>query len=132
MEHVGYDPGNFHANTHTDYASGGNNNGLGGSTKVNNFEDEYHTYGVEWLPDKLNFYIDDVLYYSYAPLDRGFDIDNNDYWPFYNDFFIILNVAVGGNWGGIYGVDDTAFPCTMEIDYVRVYQSPEINQLMSL
>lgn len=133
MEHVGNDAGKFHANTHTERFHGGNLNGLGGSLNVSNFDTEFVIYGVEWLPDKMNFYINDEIYYTYKPSNLNSDGSvTRDVWPFDHNFFIILNVAVGGNWGGAGGVTSEDFPSGMEIDYVRVYQSPQINNLMGV
>ncbi len=132
MEHVGNDAGVFHANTHTERFHGGNLNGLGGKQTIYGFEEKFVTFGVEWLPDRLVFYIDDVEYYTYNPAHLNTNGQlTDDVWPFNHNFFIILNVAVGGNWGGANGgVTNSDFPSGIEVDYVRLYQSPEINNLM--
>lgn len=77
---------------------------------------EFHIYGIEWGSDYINYYVDDVLYNQITPDDVTGD------WVFNNGpFFIIINLAVGGNFDGNPS-DDTVFPQTMEVDYVRVYQ----------
>lgn len=83
-------------------------------------EDEFHVYAVEWTADYLQFYVDG----SSAGCLR-FENDhkgNNDTWPFDKPFYITLNLAWGGDWGGMKGVDESALPCTLEVDYVRVFQ----------
>jgi beta-glucanase (GH16 family) len=115
MEHVGYDPYVVHATTHTNMYNGAN--GKGASTRVTDAFTKFHVYAVDWTPTKMDFYVDNTKYFTlYA---------TSDYrtWPFDKRFFLILNIAVGGNWGGAQGVDNTVFPAKMIIDYVRVYKS---------
>jgi len=91
-------------------------------TKEFDFEDErvdtqFHVYGIEWGPGYINFYVDDKLYNQITPEDVTGD------WVFDNGpFYILLNVAVGGNWPGAPNAS-TTFPQTMLIDYVRVYKA---------
>lgn len=117
MEYVGYEPNTVHATVHTLSGSGGN--GSGSSKTLTTAEEEFHIYGLIWTPKELVFYIDspENITHKYAP-----SIKNDETWPFSKPAFFILNVAVGGNWGGVQGIDNTIFPQTMEIDYVRVYQ----------
>lgn len=129
MEHVGYDYGNIHANTHTKAHNGGGHNGLGGSKVLTDITSEYITYGVEWLPDKLNFYINGECYYTYIPANwSGTGGITRAVWPFDQDFYLILNLAIGGQWGGSQGIDPDITPADMIVDYVRVYQSSEIKE----
>jgi beta-glucanase (GH16 family) len=72
---------------------------------------------VEWTAGQVSWLIDDVVYFTYY--DPGLGLDA---WPYNKDFFMILNLAIGGNWGGAQGVDDAIFPQSMLVDYVRVYQ----------
>ena len=65
----------------------------------------------------ITTYVDGKLQLSYN--NRGLGRDD---WPYDDPFYIILNLAWGGTWGGMQGVDESALPATMEIDYVRVYQ----------
>ncbi len=122
MEHVGYDQDNVHANNHTEKNYGANLNGTGGATFVQNSTSEFHTYTLEWLPDKMIYSIDGVVFHEYYPIDAYGQL-HQESWPFNNDFFIIFNLAIGGAWGGQQGVDNSALPATMEVDYVRVSQS---------
>lgn len=117
MEYVGYQPNVVHATVHT--AAGSGSNGDGSSKTLETAEEEFHVYGLIWDRSSLTFYIDtaDNVTHVYAP-----SVKNASNWPFDNPHFFILNVAVGGNWGGAQGIDNTIFPQTMEVDYVRVYK----------
>ncbi len=116
MEYVGYDPHTIHANLHTYDYNGGN--GKGGSITVED-ESDWHVYGMTWTAEGIEFYLDDAenVYYSYRTTTTEFTS-----WPFVQPFFIVLNLAIGGDWGGVMGVDNTIFPVQMDVDYVRVYQ----------
>ncbi len=116
MEYVGYEPNTIHATVHS--SSGSGNNGDGSSKALETAEEEFHIYGLLWDENSLVFYIDtpDNVTHTYAPA-----IKNVSNWPFNKPQFFILNVAVGGNWGGAKGIDNAIFPQTMEVDYVRVY-----------
>lgn len=80
-------------------------------------EGEFHTYGVEWTPAYFQFYVDGKETLRYANPGTG----KRD-WPYDAPFYLILNLAWGGDWGGYLGVDETALPLTMEVEYVRVFQ----------
>lgn len=80
-------------------------------------EGEFHTYGVEWTPSYFQFYVDGKETLRYANPGTG----KRD-WPYDAPFYLILNLAWGGDWGGQQGVDGSALPITMEVEYVRVYQ----------
>ena len=81
-------------------------------------EDGYHIYALEWTPDALKFYVDGKLHFTFANDKAG----NDDTWPFNKNFYLILNLAWGGDWGGSQGVDESALPCTMKVAYVRVFK----------
>ncbi|CDW84395.1 glycoside hydrolase family 16 [Stylonychia lemnae] len=85
-------------------------------TSQQGFADDYHTFGIEWYPSKVDFYIDGNTYFSVDKSTTQGD------WPYdRNSFFIILNLAIGGNWPG--NPDETTnFPALYTIDYVRVYK----------
>ena len=121
MEHVGYDANRIYCTVHNEAGNGMNGQQKGSSKVFNTIYTEYHVYAVEWFPDALKFYVDDTLVFTYSPSTR-----TQANWPYDQEFFMILNVAVGGNWGGARGVDDSIFPQTMKIDYVRVYQAKEL------
>lgn len=117
MEHVGYDPGVIHGTIHSKAYNHVKKTEKGKSIAIENVFDQFHNYAIEWTKEKIDFYVDDQLYNSFAN-----EHLTNAEWPFDSPFFLILNVAVGGNWGGKKGVDDSVFPAVMEVDYVRVYQ----------
>lgn len=113
MEYQGANPDIIHGAIHSLSSYGGTVNHA--TTIVNNVEDEFHIYSVEWDAEKIRFMVDYNEFYVYQP-----DVYNSETWPFDAPFFILLNVAVGGSFGG--PVNDAIFPQTMEVDYVRVYQ----------
>ena len=115
MEEVGFDPNVIHGTAHNKLYYGGN--GKGSSVPVPTAQDSFHVYSVEWTPHTLTWSVDSTVYYSYNDPYIGYNA-----WPYTSDFFMILNLAIGGNWGGAQGVDNTIFPQQMLIDYVRVYQ----------
>lgn len=116
MEHVGYDPLWIQGSIHTPSSYGNTVNS--GRLQVSDCESAFHIYGMTWTPSKIEYYVDDPdkPYYTYNP-----NTKNASTWPFDKPCFFILNLAVGGNWGGAQGVDDSIFPVSMQIDYVRVY-----------
>lgn len=84
--------------------------------------DEFHVYALEWTPEYIRSYVDGEQLFYYKPEDHG--ARNYDTWPFDNPFYLKLNLAWGGNWGGAMGIDESCLPATYEIDYVRVFQKP--------
>lgn len=117
MEHVGYQPDSIYGTVHTDmYNHTKGTQKTRGITIVNPYS-QFHVYSIEWTPEKIEFYMDGELYNSFINENK-----TDKEWPFYQPHFIILNLAVGGNWGGKYGIDETIFPAVMKVDYVRVYQ----------
>jgi beta-glucanase (GH16 family) len=117
MEHVGYDEGQVHATTHNQAYYWVNGLQRKGSVRMADVTQEFHVYAVEWDQEKMNFFIDDVYYFTYINDHRGWQS-----WPFDKPFYVILNLAIGGNWGGAEGVDAGIWPRRMEVDYVRMYQ----------
>lgn len=126
MEHVGYDQDVIVQTVHTQKNHGGN--GKGHSVRIEGVSEEFHLYSVEWLPDKLIFYVDGEEQYTYDPNKIAYRT-TSDYWPFDQRMHLLINLAFGGDWGGARGVDDSYFPVQFYVDYVRVYQSPEIMEL---
>ena len=109
MEHVGNQLNKIFSTMHYTGHSGGS--GVGGYVMNPTATTEFHVYKCEWSPETIKFFVDDNLYYTFG---------NTGTMPFNQNFFIILNVAMGGNFGG--AVDPAFTTGTMEIDYVRVYQ----------
>jgi beta-glucanase (GH16 family) len=115
MEHVGFDLNKIHFTVHNKTYNGGN--GKGASQVIPTATDSFHIYRCDWTPAGIRGFIDGQQYFEYSNTYYTFDS-----WPYDQKFFMILNIAVGGNWGGQQGVDDTSFPATMEIDYIKVYK----------
>jgi beta-glucanase (GH16 family) len=128
MEHVGYNPDVLVTTIHTESYNHSIQTQKGKSVKRDGMTNDFHVYAVEWLPDKIKFLYDGELQFTYNP---GMLKDNPTYkeWPFDRRFHLLINLAFGGNWGGARGVDFAVLPATYIIDYVRVYQSPEITVL---
>lgn len=116
MEHVGYDPGKVHGTVHTEAFNHTICTQKGGFLLVPDFNKEFHIYAIDWTEEKIDFLIDGNIYFT-------FENTGNDYkeWPFDQRFHLILNVAVGGGWGGLQGVATDIWPQRMEVDFVRVY-----------
>ena len=118
IEHVGYDPNNIYFTVHsTELNSNNQPNRYASSVPIQNPED-WHVYAFEWQPDRLMWYIDDELQFTVVR-SRVYSDSN---WPFNKDFYLLLNFAFGGGWGGSQGVDLGALPQEYIIDYVKVYR----------
>ena len=122
MEHVGFDPEVVHASVHTRAYNHVDRTQRTARVTVPGAQDEFHVYAVEWTADEIRAYVDDRMYFTFRNERPGNPQADWRQWPFDRDFRILLNVAVGGNWGGQKGVDETIWPQRMEIDYVRVLQ----------
>ena len=109
MEYKGSQPTTIYGTLHYPGRSGGNGNG--NSTSIVNAASEFHVYKSIWTPSSVKLYVDDVLFHTVA---------NTSALPFNKDFFLIMNVAMGGTFGG--AIDSAFSQSSMEIDYVRVYQ----------
>lgn len=125
MEHVGYDMNHIHHSIHTEFFNHSLNTQKGDGEYHDNVDTVFHKYTLEWLPDKLIYYVDDEVQYIYDV--NQFDCVKKGHWPFDKDFFVILNLAFGGMWGGAQGIDENLTEATYEIDYVRVYQDSTIS-----
>jgi beta-glucanase (GH16 family) len=117
MEEVGFDQDSIHATTHSLAYNWQSPNQRTTATNVAGVTAGYHVYAIEWLPDRVDFFVDDRKYYT-SPNDNTGD----DAWPFHKNFYVVLNLAIGGDWGGARGVDPNIWPRQMLVDYVRVYQ----------
>lgn len=117
MEHVGYEPDSLYGTVHTLNFNHTKGTQVGKGLKMENLYADYHVYAMEWFEDRIDLFVDDQPYFSFKNSKKGLEE-----WPFDQPFHILLNVAVGGNWGGKKGIDDTVFPGSMIVDYVRVFQ----------
>lgn len=117
MEHVGYDPNVIHGSVHTKAYNHTIGTQKTATLNILNATTTFHTYAIEWFADHIDFYIDQYKYFTFNNENSGWQK-----WPFDKRFHLILNLAVGGNWGGVQGIDDNAFPAQMEVEFVRVYK----------
>ena len=117
MEEVGYHPdyvsSSLHANAHVH----SNGTQVTHEMKCAGAEGEFHTYAMLWTAKNITTYVDGKVQLSYD--NRGLGRDD---WPYDDPFYVIFNLAWGGDWGGAQGVDESALPATMEVDYIRVFQ----------
>ena len=121
MENIGKEPTVVHGTIHGPGYSG--NNGIGSPFSPPDharFADDFHIYAVEWQPKAIRFYVDDHLYATRIPA----EIPQGAKWVYNHPFFVLLNVAVGGDWPGTPD-STTPFPQSMLVDYVRVYKRSE-------
>jgi len=118
MEHVGFDPGVVHGTIHTKAYNHVIHTARGDQVTIADACTAFHRYQLTWTPDRITIGADDRPYFKFAHEAAG----GHDVWPFDAPQYLILNIAVGGDWGGLKGIDDAAFPQRMEVDYVRVYQ----------
>jgi len=117
MEHVGDDLNVIHASAHSkDYQWQAETQKTGIIT-VPDASEDFHNYILEWTPEVMKAFVDDSCYFTYENEGLG-----ETKWPYNKPFYLILNLAVGGAWGSIKGIDEAAFPQTMVFDYVRIYQ----------
>ncbi len=114
MEYRGQDPTILIGSVHGPGYSGGESEGKTYDLITDRFDTGFHVFGIEWGPEYINYYVDDVLYNQITP------DDVNGEWVFDHPFYIIMNLAVGGNFVGPPNAA-TVFPQTMIVDYVRVY-----------
>ena len=118
MEEVGYNPNYVSSTIHcTAY-----NHTIGtqktAQTYVSTSQSEYHLYALEWTADYIKSYVDGQCYFTFT----NDKTNNKNTWPFNAPFYLKLNLAWGGDWGGAQGIDESILPATYEIDYVRVFQ----------
>lgn len=120
MEHVGYDNDTIHGTIHTKAYNHMIGTQKGKTIFIDKPNDTFHVFAIEWTPEKIDFTMDGMVYNHIVNEHK-----TTAEWPFDQKFYLILNVAVGGMWGGKKGIDDSVFPQQMEVDYVRVFQKTE-------
>lgn len=118
MEHVGFNPDSIFGTVHTKAYNHMVGTQLGKSIAIAKPYETFHVFAIDWTPEKIDFLLDGVVYNQI----------NNEHktvaeWPFDQEFYLLLNVSVGGMLGGKKGIDDSVFPQQMMIDYVRVFQT---------
>jgi beta-glucanase (GH16 family) len=121
LEHVGYDMQVVHGTVHTKAYYWVNGEQRKASVEGRNVDKGFHLYSMEWSPEHIIISFDNVPYFYYQNEGSGWEA-----WPFDHPYNVILNLAIGGNWGRAGGpIDDPIFPLRMEVDYVRIYQLAE-------
>lgn len=118
MENVGFDSLKIHANIHTGAYNHVKGTGKGSTISIDNPYDDFHIYALEWHKERLDFFVDSQKYFTYENDGAGDELT----WPFDKPQYLLLNLAIGGAWGGRQGINDAVFPHKYYIDYVRVYQ----------
>jgi beta-glucanase (GH16 family) len=117
MENVGFDPLVVHASVHT----AAYNHTIGtqktATTPVTKPWEDFHIYAMEWYPDRIEVSVDGARYFTFRNEGTG-----SRTWPFDKPQYLLVNLAIGGSWGGQQGIDDTLFPHRLLIDYVRIYK----------
>jgi beta-glucanase (GH16 family) len=114
LEYVGKESNTIFTSLHTQDSHGNTINTK--KSTINGIEAGFHVYAIDWTKDKIDFYVDKVLLYSFNPKNKTKDV-----WPYDQPFYFIINIAIGGNFGGP-EVNDTIFPQEFTVDYIKVYQ----------
>jgi beta-glucanase (GH16 family) len=118
MEHVGFDKDSVFGTIHTKAYNHMKGTQKGKKIFISNPYNEYHLYSIEWTPESMDFFLDNTMYNHIINEHK-----TTAEWPFDSPFYLLMNIAVGGNLGGKKGIDESIFPATMEVDYIRVYKS---------
>jgi len=124
MEYRGQEPTILIGSVHGPGYSGGDAISKEYTLENDRFDTGFHIFGIEWGPDFINYYVDDVLYNQITPEDVDEETNGEGTWVFNKPFYILMNVAVGGTFVGSPNAE-TQFPQTMLVDYVRVYELDE-------
>ena len=114
IEYVGRSPQEIFTSLHT--KAGHGDNASTKTTRIENIEEGFHVYAADWTEDQIAFYVDGENVYTFVPKDKSQEV-----WPFNQPFYLLLNLAVGGNFGGK-EIDYAVFPQEFVVDYIRVYQ----------
>ena len=120
LEHVGSQPNVLHANLHTGDYNHTKGNGRGAQTTLPTSCSDFHRYQLSWTEEEILIGVDDRAYMRVRNDKPG----NRGAWPFDKPFYLILNLAMGGDWAGAKGIDDVSLPQRFEVDYVRVWEMP--------
>lgn len=118
MEYVGHEPGIIHSSMHSRDMNFMNGLMRNNAKYIGNVEDEFHDYILIWEEDGITIMVNDIVVGKWETNPT----ETWESWPWHHRFHLILNIAIGGSWGGQQGVDDSIWPQKMEVDYVRIYQ----------
>lgn len=126
MEHVGYDVNRIYGTVHTESFNHSLGTQQGSNTLIPTAYDEFHDYAVEWDEEKIKIFVDDKSYFTFNNRHTTYKE-----WPFDKREHLLLNIAIGGSWGGSQGIDPNISEAVMEIEHVRVYElkpdKPEVS-----
>lgn len=114
LEYVGKEPGLVFTSLHTQDSHGNTINTK--KTIIEGIEEGFHLYAIDWNKDQIAFYVDNHLVYTFKP-----EVKNENTWPYNQPFYFLINMAIGGNFGGP-DIDNSVFPQEFSIDYIKVYQ----------
>ncbi|MVO09352.1 family 16 glycosylhydrolase [Flavobacterium sp. TP390] len=114
LEYIGKEPGQVFTSLHTQDSHGNTINTK--KTKIEGIEEGFHLYAIDWNKDQIAFYVDNHLVYTFKP-----EVKNENTWPYNQPFYFLINMAIGGNFGGP-DIDNSVFPQEFSIDYIKVYQ----------
>jgi len=117
MENVGFEPTRIYGTIHTAAYNHVSGTAKGANVTVANPWETFHVYAMEWYPDRIDIFVDDAKYFTFRNEGTG-----SRAWPFDKPQYLLVNLAIGGAWGGQKGIDDSLFPHRYLVDYVRVYQ----------
>jgi beta-glucanase (GH16 family) len=122
MEHVGFEPDVVHGSAHTRayYHSIGTQKTA--QIQVPGARTAFNLYAIEWTPTEIRWYVNGKQYFAFSNERSTQPTADYKQWPFDRPFHLVLNLAVGGSWGGAHGIDQSIWPQRMEIDYIRIYQ----------
>lgn len=117
MENVGFDPLRIHGSVHTAAYNHVAGTQRTASVSVSRPSDDFHVYAMEWFPDHIDIFVDGRKYFTFRNENTG-----SKTWPFDKPQYLLINLAIGGSWGGQKGIDDSSFPQRYLVDYVRIYR----------
>ncbi len=128
MEHVGFEPDKVHFTVHTDAYNHLRGTQKGAFISVPTARSEFNVYAMEWTPSEISAYLNDKdrPYFRFRNETLTNRAANDRHWPFDHPFHFVLNIAVGGTWGGAMGIDPNIWPQRLQIDYVRVYSCADV------
>ncbi|MFP4163587.1 MAG: family 16 glycosylhydrolase [Chitinispirillaceae bacterium] len=118
MEAVGFDTNRIHSTIHSEAYNHKNGTQRGGSVDIGDAYGQFNIYAMEWSEQRVDFFVNEMEVFSFGKEPDA----TSAQWPFDQPFHLLLNIAIGGAWGGIEGIDNSVFPQQMVVDYVRVYE----------
>jgi beta-glucanase (GH16 family) len=119
MEHVTPLMNQYHVSLHTERYNHAIRTQRTHFETVEGFTDDFHTFAMDWTKDAIEFFLDGRSFHRFERHEEG-RIATHEGWPFDKPYYLILNIAIGGTWGG--AVDPAQYPCEMEVDFVRYYE----------